>query len=131
MWGGLILCGPAGRGATNINIRNYVHGILIHIYINIINAHACACIYLFIIINTYACACACTHMHVQRYVYVRVIYNNIIYINILIVNLEEMLVLIIRSSSGNDDPNLIGRGSTIICRRLSGLKWHDCRRRLF
>jgi len=34
-----------------------------------------------------------------------------------IVNLEEMLVL----RSGNDDPNLIGRGSTIICRRLLGL----------
>ena len=43
-----------------------------------------------------------------------------------IVNLEEMLVL----RSGNDDPNLIGRGSTIICRRLLGLKWRHCRRRL-
>ena len=44
-----------------------------------------------------------------------------------IVNLEEMLVL----RSGNDDPNLIGRGSSIICRRLLGLKWRHCRRRLF
>ena len=43
-----------------------------------------------------------------------------------IVNLEEMLVL----RSGNDDPNLIGRGSTIICRHLLGLKWRHCRRRL-
>ena len=44
-----------------------------------------------------------------------------------IVNLEEMLVL----RSGNDDPNLIGRGSTLICRRLTGLKWRYCCRRLF
>ena len=38
-----------------------------------------------------------------------------------------MLVL----RSGNDDPNLIGRGSTLICRRLTGLKWRYCCRRLF